>query len=442
MPDTLVKALSVQKITMPFPVQSNTLPDSLAGRDILGRGKTGSGKTLAFVIPLLARLSANKCKAKPKAPVALILAPTRELVNQIKTVLEPLAKATFLKTTTIFGGVSQEPQVRALQRGVDIVVACPGRLEDLIGQGHITLDSVQITVLDEADHMADLGFLPAVSRLLKQVPRTGQKMLFSATLDRGVDKLVKAFLVDSVMHSVDDETSHVEEMTHHIFEVSSDDKKPLIYALASGTGKRILFTRTKHKAKKLARQLTNQGIPAVDLHGNLSQTKRDRNLAAFGNGEVRVMVATDVAARGVHVDSIELVVHVDPPVEHKSYLHRSGRTARAGKTGDVVTIVLPEERQDTLRLLRKAAIDVCPVHVQPNSDVVQDLVGTKAPFVKPKSPNGVKQSAKPKPKNSHTRKGNQNKPKNGRPNNSKNPRKHSKSSSNKRHVTQHVHGEK
>jgi superfamily II DNA/RNA helicase len=267
---------------------------------------------------------------------------------------------------------------------VDIVVACPGRLEDLMKQGFVTLDAVEITVLDEADHMADLGFLPVVTRILDKTPAGGQRLLFSATLDNGVDKIVRRFLANEVLHSVDDETSHVDAMTHHVFEVDGlESKKDLVEKLASGTSRRILFTRTKHHAKKLAKQLIASGIPAVDLHGNLSQVARDRNLAAFGAGDVRVLVATDVAARGVHVDNVELVVHVDPPMEHKAYLHRSGRTARAGSAGDVVTVMLSSQKSDVKTLLRKAAIAVTPQSVTATSPAVASLVGEIAPYVKP-----------------------------------------------------------
>ncbi|WP_442935369.1 helicase-related protein, partial [Nesterenkonia sp. PF2B19] len=246
-------------------------------------------------------------------------------------------------------------------------------------QQALSLEAVEVTVLDEADHMADLGFLPGVTRILKKTPEHGQRMFFSATLDNGVDKLVRQFLHNQILHSVDDPTSHVSAMTHHVFEVDPDEKKDLVRTLASGTGKRILFTRTKHQAKKLAKQLTGQGIPAVDLHGNLSQNQRDRNLAAFGQGGVQVLVATDVAARGVHVDGIELVVHVDPPAEHKAYLHRSGRTARAGSAGDVATVMLPEQRRDTQTLLKKAAIKVTPQRVSPDSEAVAELSARSPP---------------------------------------------------------------
>ena len=385
-PAPIEAALTKAGILSPFPIQQDTLPDTLAGRDVLGRGKTGSGKTLAFSIPMVARLGGKLAggNRRPGRPLALVLAPTRELATQITTAMEPLASAYGLKITTIFGGVSQQRQVAALKSGIDIVVACPGRLEDLMKQGLVSLDAIEITVLDEADHMADLGFLPVVTRIMDKTPQSGQRMLFSATLDNGVDKLVRKYLHNEVLHSVDEATSHVSAMTHHVFEVESvEAKRLLIEKLASGSGRRILFMRTKHHAKKLAKQLTDAGIPAVDLHGNLSQVQRDRNLAAFSAGTSRVLVATDVAARGVHVDDIELVIHVDPPAEHKAYLHRSGRTARAGKEGEVVTLVLPTQRKDTAALLRKAAITVTPQQVTAASPAVAALVGEVAAYVKP-----------------------------------------------------------
>jgi superfamily II DNA/RNA helicase len=374
--------LAARGITTPFPIQIQTLPDTLAGRDVLGRGKTGSGKTLAFSIPLVSRLAGHK--RRPSQPSGLVLAPTRELATQITATLEPLAAAYDLRVTTIFGGVPQGRQVTALKSGVDIVVACPGRLEDLMKQRLISLDAIQITVIDEADHMADLGFLPGVTRILAATPAGGQRLLFSATLDNGVDKLVKRFLRNEVLHSVDGANSPVPAMTHHVFHVSGvQAKKELVHRLASGSGRRILFMRTKHQARKLAKQLTESGVPAVDLHGNLSQPARDRNLAAFSAGEARVLVATDIAARGVHVDGIELVVHIDPPAEHKAYLHRSGRTARAGNAGDVVTVVLPEQRKDTQALMRRAGIRVSPQEVTVDSAAVHAVAGEIAPYQAP-----------------------------------------------------------
>ncbi|MDS1115926.1 DEAD/DEAH box helicase [Gordonia westfalica] len=380
-PTKLVEVLTSQGKANAFPIQADTLPDTLDGKDVLGRGKTGSGKTLAFSIPLVAGLAEMEVKRYVGAPTGLILAPTRELATQIAAVVEPLAAAVGLTVTTVFGGVKQMRQEQAFRRGVDIVVACPGRLEDLMRQGIVKLDEVEVTVIDEADHMADLGFLPVVTKLLAATPSDGQRLLFSATLDNGVDKLAKRFLDNPVLHSVDSAESPVAAMTHHVFEVSSAGKADLVAELASGAGRRILFMRTKHQAKKLAKKLTEQGIPAVDLHGNLSQAQRDRNLAAFGEGDVRVLVATDVAARGVHVDGIELVVHVDPPAEHKAYLHRSGRTARAGSSGDVVTVCLPEQRREVSQLLRKAKIKVTPKQVDAKADAVDELVGDRAPRV-------------------------------------------------------------
>jgi superfamily II DNA/RNA helicase len=378
----LIRVLGERGITHPFPIQVDTLPDTLAGRDVLGRGKTGSGKTLAFSIPLVTRLSESK--RRPSRPSGLVLAPTRELATQITATLEPLAAAYNMRVTTIFGGVPQGRQVAALKSGIDIVVACPGRLEDLMKQRLISLDAVEITVIDEADHMADLGFLPGVTRILTATPAGGQRLLFSATLDNGVDKLVNRFLRNEVLHSVDEPNAPVPAMTHHVFHVAGvEAKKELVHRLASGTGRRILFMRTKHQARKLAKQLTESGIPSVDLHGNLSQPARDRNLAAFTAGEARVLVATDIAARGVHVDDVELVVHIDPPSEHKAYLHRSGRTARAGNAGDVVTVVLPEERKDTRALLRRAGINVAPQQVAADSAAVHALVGEIAPYRAP-----------------------------------------------------------
>ncbi|WP_433930594.1 DEAD/DEAH box helicase [Curtobacterium flaccumfaciens] len=380
-PAPMVSVLADQGKDMAFPIQADTLPDSLQGKDVLGRGRTGSGKTIAFAIPLVARLAASGRKRRAGRPRALVLAPTRELATQIDVALAPLAKAMGLNTTTIFGGVGQGRQVDALRGGVDVVVACPGRLADLMQQGHVNLGDIEVTVLDEADHMADMGFLPGVTKIMQATPENGQRLLFSATLDNGVDKLVKKFLHNPVMHSVDEANSPVEAMTHHLFEVAdADAKKHLVSALASGNGRRILFMRTKHHAKRLAKQLSSQGIPAVDLQGNLSQGARERNLAKFSSGEALVLVATDVAARGVHVDNVELVVHVDPPTEHKAYLHRSGRTARAGSSGDVVTVTMPAERRDVAQMMRAAAIKVTPQHVSATSPAVTALVGEVAPI--------------------------------------------------------------
>ncbi|MET8797176.1 DEAD/DEAH box helicase [Nocardia sp. NPDC004568] len=371
-PADLVAELAAGGITEPFPIQNASLPDTLAGRDVLGRGKTGSGKTLAFGIPVVALLAG--AARTPGRPTGLILAPTRELATQIAATVAPLAEVCGLRVTTVFGGVPVNRQIKALKQGVDIVVACPGRLEDLMQQRALSLDAVRITVLDEADHMADLGFLPGVIRILTATPRDSQRLLFSATLDNGVGKLVDRFMHAPISHSVDEAAAPPPKMTHHIFEVEgAAAKKELVRALAAGSGRRILFMRTKHHARRLAGELTRAGIAAVDLHGNLSQPARDRNLAAFAAGTAKVMVATDIAARGIHVDDLELVVHVDPPAEHKAYLHRSGRTARAGTEGTVVTLVLPEQRKDVAALLRKAGIEARPRPVTIDSPILDDL---------------------------------------------------------------------
>jgi superfamily II DNA/RNA helicase len=382
-PAPLVEVLAGSGITAPFPIQVATLPDSLAGRDVLGRGRTGSGKTLAFSLPLVARLAASDSRRTPRRPRALVLVPTRELANQVFAVVEPLARALGMSATTIFGGVGQNPQVQALAAGVDVVIACPGRLEDLIGQGHADLGGVEITVLDEADHMADLGFLPGVKRLMDRTPATGQRLLFSATLDNGVDVLVKRYLSNPITHSVDPAVAPVATMTHHVFQVQSADKAEVVRQLASGLGRSVLFTRTKHQAKKLARQLTAAGIPAVDLHGNLSQNARERNLEAFSTGTTRVLCATDIAARGIHVDDVALVVHVDPPAEHKAYLHRSGRTARAGAGGTVVTVSTPDQAGEVRTLARQAGIRPIVSQVRPGAAEISELTGPAAPHVEP-----------------------------------------------------------
>ncbi|MFD2794380.1 DEAD/DEAH box helicase [Promicromonospora vindobonensis] len=418
LPAPVLRVLTDRGITSPFPIQTASLPDSLAGRDVLGRGRTGSGKTLAFALPVVTRLATSVARSAASGqqrraagrPRALILAPTRELANQIDASIEPLAQALGLKTTTIFGGVAQSRQVTALNAGVDIVIACPGRLEDLLGQRHLALDDVEITVLDEADHMADLGFLPGVKRILDRTSSRTQRLLFSATLDNGVDVLVKRYLNQPVTHSVDDAAAPPPLMTHHILAVADKDvKKNVVHQLAQGTGRRVLFMRTKHQAKKLAKQLTAAGVPAVDLHGNLGQGARERNLAAFSSGDVRVLVATDIAARGIHVDDIELVVHVDPPAEHKAYLHRSGRTARAGSGGDVVTIMLPEERGDVRDLTRKAKITARPQDVRPGDATVTSLVGEVAPYVEyvPPAPQPQGRQGQPRKQGGRSRSGGQ-----------------------------------
>ena len=356
LPGVVVDVLGANGIETPFPIQAATLPDSLRGRDVLGRGRTGSGKTYAFLLPMVTRLTASPTRRVPGRPRALILAPTRELVAQIDAALAPLAAATNLRSVTVFGGVSAQPQIQKLRQGVDVVVACPGRLEDLMRSGHADLSGVEITVLDEADHMADRGFLPPVKRFMDKTPRNGQRLLFSATLDSGVDVLVKRYLRDPVEHSVDSAQSPVAEIDHHVLHVDKAARVSVLADLAASPGRTIVFARTKHGAKNLARQLNSRGVAAVELHGNLSQNARTRNLTAFSDGSAAVLVATDIAARGIHVDEVSLVVHADPPVEHKAYLHRSGRTARAGADGTVVTMMVDDQVSDVRQLTRKAGV--------------------------------------------------------------------------------------
>jgi superfamily II DNA/RNA helicase len=382
-PTKLAAALADLGITTPFPIQAATLPDSLAGRDVLGRGRTGSGKTYAFALPVLARLAASGTARRPGRPRALILAPTRELATQIDATLAPLAKSLGLKTLTIFGGVGAGPQISGLRAGVDVVVACPGRLLDHLQTGHVNLDAIEITVLDEADHMADLGFLPVVRRLMDATPRTGQRMFFSATLDGGVDVLVKRFLDRPVTHHVDAATEAPIEMSHHVLHVRHDDRFPVLVDLLSAPGRSVVFTRTKRRAKVLTRQLIAAGVPAVELHGNLAQNARSRNLSAFSEGSAPTLVATDIAARGIHVDDIALVIHADPPVEHKAYLHRSGRTARAGAQGTVITLMTDDQQGDVRDLTRKAGIKPTTTRTRPGDALLAELAPGERTFSSP-----------------------------------------------------------
>ncbi len=382
-PTSLTAVLTAAGITIPTPIQAATLPDSLAGRDVLGRGRTGSGKTYAFVLPLLTRLAASKTTRQPRKPRVLILAPTRELASQIEAAMTPLAKPLGINSMTIFGGVGQNPQVSALRAGVDVVVACPGRLEDLMSQGALTLDAIEITVLDEADHMADLGFLPCVRRIMDRTPRTSQRMLFSATLDAGVDVIVKRFLSNPVTHQADSAQSPISTMAHHIFHVHHDARLPVLVDLASAPGRTMVFTRTKHGAKKLSKQLNASGVPTVELHGNLSQNARTRNMDAFQSGAARTLVATDIAARGIHVDDVALVIHADPPMEHKAYLHRSGRTARAGAEGTVITLMTDDQVADVRDLTRKAGIKATTTRLDATHPLLKQLAPGERTFTEP-----------------------------------------------------------
>jgi len=380
-PDALVERLALDGIITAFPIQAATLPDSLQGRDVLGRGRTGSGKTLAFSLALINSLLESPAPREQYCPRALVLLPTRELAQQVADVIAPLAKAVRMRVASVYGGVGYGPQINALRNGVDIVIACPGRLEDLIENGQCKLDFVQVTVLDEADHMADLGFLPAVKRLLELTPEGGQRLLFSATLDKGVDQIVRKYLQNPITHAVDPNDSDMPIMTHHVFSVSGGEKAEVIRQLVSGEGKTIAFTRTKHGAKNLARRLTESGIPAVELHGNLSQAVRAKNLARFSTGKVRVLVATDIAARGIHVDDVALVLHIDPPEEHKAYVHRSGRTARAGAEGIVVTMATPAQHGSVKSLMKLAGIKPFMRPVKPGDEAITDISGPRAELI-------------------------------------------------------------
>jgi superfamily II DNA/RNA helicase len=362
--ERLVERLARDGITTPFPIQSATIPDALAGKDVLGRGQTGSGKTLAFGLPMLSRL-ANGDKAAPRRPRALVLVPTRELAMQVSDALEPLVHVLGLKHKLVAGGLSYTTQISALNRGVDLLIATPGRLKDLIEREAVQLRDIEIAVLDEADHMADMGFMPEVTAILDQMPAGGQRMLFSATLDKGVDKLVAGYLTDPVTHSTHDAKASVTTMEHHVLLIDPMHKKTIIAEVANREGRTVVFVRTKLGADRVALQLREQGVFAAALHGGLNQGARNRVLGAFRDGSLPVLVATDVAARGIHVDDVSVVLQVDPPADHKDYLHRSGRTARAGDKGTVVTLALPHQRRTMERMAKDAGIDAVPTKAIP-----------------------------------------------------------------------------
>ena len=355
LPEGVVRKLAQNGVTTPFPIQAATIPDALAGKDILGRGRTGSGKTLSFGLPTLARLAGGRTeKHKPRA---VILTPTRELAMQVADALQPYGDVVGLKMKVVCGGTSMGNQIYALERGVDILVATPGRLRDIINRGACSLENVEVAVLDEADQMSDLGFLPEVTELLDQVPAGGQRMLFSATMENEISTLVKRYLVDPVSHEVDSAQGNVTTMSHHILIVKPKDKAPVTAAIASRKGRTIIFVRTQLGADRIAEQLREAGVKADALHGGMTQGARTRTLADFKDGYVNALVATDVAARGIHVDGIDLVLNVDPAGDHKDYLHRAGRTARAGRTGTVVSLSLPHQRRQIFRLMEDAGVD-------------------------------------------------------------------------------------
>jgi superfamily II DNA/RNA helicase len=382
----IVRALAELGADRPFPIQAATTPDVLAGKDVLGRGRTGSGKTIAFGAPMVERLmtlwaESGKSGGKRqmgRKPRALILAPTRELALQIDRTVQPIARSVGLFTTQIYGGVPQARQVGALQRGVDIVIGTPGRIEDLIEQGRLDLSEVVITVLDEADHMCDLGFLEPVQRILRETSEGGQKLLFSATLDKGVAQLVDEFLVNPTVHEVAGEDQASSTIDHRVLVIEHRDKAAIIEQLADRDGKTLVFARTRAFAEMLADQLDDAGIPAVSLHGDLNQSRRTRNLGQLTSGRVNVLVATDVAARGIHVDDIDLVIQADAPDEYKTYLHRSGRTGRAGKQGTVVTLIPRQRQRRMTELLGRAEIEAEFVPAIPGDQLITDLAQAAA----------------------------------------------------------------
>ncbi|WP_028813981.1 DEAD/DEAH box helicase [Streptomyces flavidovirens] len=398
MPAALLKTLAAQGVTEPFPIQGATLPNTLAGRDILGRGRTGSGKTLAFGLGLLARTAGRR--SEPRAPLALVLVPTRELAQQVTDALTPYATAVNLRMATVVGGMSITKQANTLRRGAEVLVATPGRLKDLIERGDADLGQVSITVLDEADQMADMGFLPQVTALLKQVEPDGQRMLFSATLDRNVDRLVRMFLTDPVVHSVDPSAGAVTTMEHHVLYVADEtDKKAVATRIAARDGRVILFVDTKRAADRFAKRLLASGVYAAALHGGRSQPQRNRTLDQFKTGQVTALVATNVAARGIHVDDLDLVVNVDPPTDHKDYLHRGGRTARAGESGSVVTLVLPDEKREMTQLMSAAGIVPQTARVKSSDDELTRITGAREPSgvaIVIEVPQQQQASAKPK----------------------------------------------
>ena len=365
----LVEALAAQGIIEPFPIQALTIADALAGRDVLGKAKTGSGKTLAFGVPLLDTIG----RAEPRRPHGLVLVPTRELANQVKDVLVPLGKSVGLAVSAFYGGVGMEPQVDALRAGVDVIIGTPGRLIDLMERGELSFSAVQVLVLDEADRMADMGFLPQVQKILHRVDGDHQTMLFSATLDRGIDRLVARYLHDPLSHEVESSEETVEEMHHRFFLVHQMDKVKVTAAISRGVDRTLVFCRTKRGADKLVEQLMRERVKAGAIHGDLRQAARERALADFQDGKLPVLVATDVAARGIHVDAVDVVIHYDPPEDHKAYLHRSGRTARAGEAGVAVMLSLWNEENDVRVIQRRLQLDQPIIEVFSNDARLADL---------------------------------------------------------------------
>ncbi len=403
LPEAIVNALAARGIKTAFPIQAATIPDALAAKDLLGRGRTGSGKTMAFGLPTLARLSQGR--ATPNRPRALVLVPTRELALQVNDALEPIARAVGVSQKVVAGGMPYPPQLTALDRGVDLVVATPGRLQDLIERGAAILDNVEIVILDEADHMADLGFLPEVTEIMDLVPEGGQRLLFSATLDKGIDDLARKYLVDPVTHSTDDPTAAVSTMEHRVLLIEPSMKKTLTAQISGRPGKTLIFVRTQLGADRVAQQLRESGIMAGPIHGGLNQSMRNKVLEAFKDGRLDVLVATDVAARGIHVDEVSQVVQVDPPADHKTYVHRAGRTARAGSSGSVVTLALPHQRRAMEKIIDEVALSISPERLDSRSAAEEGVEPTGGPvpeqvwqsIIAPRPNRGRKGPGRPRP---------------------------------------------
>ena len=415
LPQPVVTVLTHQGIEHPFPIQEAAIPDALAGRDVLGRGPTGSGKTFTFGLPILARLAG--APSRPGHPRGLVLAPTRELAAQIRERLDDAAAALGLRILEVVGGVNVNKHIRALAAPVDLLVATPGRAQDLIDQKKLSLDAVEITALDEADQMADMGFLPQVRKLLDRTPENGQRLLFSATLDGDVEKLVARYMHDPVTHSTAPVEAAVDTMEHvRLLVGGREERNEIVLQIAARDGKTIMFMRTKHGVDRQVKKLRRVGINAQGLHGDKGQGARTRAIEGFGDGSTPVLVATDIAARGIDINDVSLVVHVDPPAEHKAYLHRAGRTARAGTSGTVVTLVMDDQRQEVDKLLKKAGVDAREVRVTPMSEALVKITGASkpegAPLPPPGQPARGRRQAKPSGRNK--RRGNRTRRSHGR----------------------------
>ncbi|MEK4241540.1 DEAD/DEAH box helicase [Janibacter sp. FSL W8-0316] len=399
LPEVLVERLARDAITTPFAIQAAAIPDALAGKDVLGRGQTGSGKTLAFGLPMLARLAGGR--ARSRKPRGLVLVPTRELAMQVSDSLEPLVHVSGLRIKLVAGGLSYTGQTAALDKGVDVLIATPGRLVDLLDRGALTLDEVEVAVLDEADHMADMGFLTDVTRILDDCADGGQRLLFSATLDRGVGDLVDRYMSDPVTHSTDEAAASVSTMDHHLLLIEPNIKKQITARIASRPGRTVIFARTKLGCERIAGELRDAGVAAAPLHGGLTQSARNKTIGAFRSGTLPVLVATDVAARGIHVDNVSLVMQVDPPADHKDYLHRAGRTARAGEAGVVVTLVLPHQRKEVTRMADQAGIEARPTKTALDDEVLTAM-GATEPSGEPISDADFRKLVDPRPARRHS----------------------------------------